>query len=270
MKKYLATAANVILYFVIFYFSMYVFQLLMNVEAYGSLIEANPSLNLISIFCLTMLLYWLLYKLNLVFRNTERQSLFQAIKLVRISPQLAAFSFLIGLAAALASIGLLEIGVLKEVFPDLESNVETMMNSGNFLLIIVALGVLFPALEEVIFRGLLFNELKRVAPLWLAIVLQMAAYVAVQPSAGFMLISVVTGTVYCLIYMIARSLWAPIIVQITAMSVFFAGYKLEVGKGWMNGDLAAIAITLAGLAGMIALTILLNRRKKQSPLTTTL
>jgi len=260
MKKCLAAAANVIVYFVVFYFSMFVFGQLLAVEAYGKLIDANPSLNLISIFALTMLLYWLLYKLNLVFGNPERQSFVQAVKLVKLPPKIAAFSFLIGLAGALASLGLLEIVSLKEVFPDLEANVDMMINSGNFLLIIAALGILFPALEEVIFRGLVFNELRKAMPLWLAVMLQMAGYVAVQPSAGFMLISVVTGTVYCLIYMIARSLWAPILVQITAMSLFFIGYKLDVGKGWLSSDPAAIAVTLIGVAGMITLTILLNRR----------
>ncbi|QTH45762.1 CPBP family intramembrane metalloprotease [Cohnella sp. LGH] len=269
MKKYLATAANVILYFVVFYFTMFVFGRLLAIEAYGKLIEANPPLHLVFIFGVTMLLYWLLFKLNLVVSNTERQSFVQVVKFVKLPSRLVVFSFLIGLAGALASLGLLEIVSLKEVFPDLEANVDSMMGSGNFLLIIAALGILFPALEEVIFRGLLFNELKKVMPLWIAVVLQMIGYVAVQPSAGFMLISVVTGTVYCLIYIIARSLWAPIIVQITAMSLFFIGYKLDVGKGWMNSDPAAIAITLVGVVGMIALTIWLNRRNRDARPATT-
>lgn len=269
MKKYVAAAANVILYFVVFYFSMFVFGRLLALEVYGKLIDANPPLHLIFIFGLTMLLYWLLYKLNLVFRNTERQSFVQAVKLVKLPPGMAAFSFLIGLAGALASLGLLEIVSLKEVFPDLEANVDSMMGSGNFLLIVATLGILFPALEEVLFRGLVFNELRKVMPVGIAVIVQMVGYVVVQPSAGFMLISVVTGTVYCFIYMIARSLWAPIIVQITAMSLFFVGYKLDVGKGWMSSDPAAIAMTLIGVAGMIALTILLNRRNRDTRSATT-
>ncbi|URN93898.1 MAG: CPBP family intramembrane metalloprotease [Candidatus Pristimantibacillus lignocellulolyticus] len=268
MKKYLGTAANIAIYFIIFYFSMYVFELMMKVKLYSTIIVANPSINLISIFCLSMLLYWLVHKWNLIFLNTERKTLAKVLKLVKVTPKTAGFSFLIGLAGALASIGLLQIASLNKMFPDLEENVHMMMNSGNFVLIIVALGILFPALEEVIFRGLMFNTLKKVMPISVAVIIQMVAYCLVQPSVAFMLISVVTGTVYCLIYIIVRSLWAPIIVQTTAMSLFFIGYKLEIGSGISNDPLA-FTVTIAGLVIMIGLTILLMRKKRRSQLTTT-
>jgi len=65
-----------------------------------------------------------------------------------------------------------QANVMPDIFEKYESIMESMMSGQNFILEMVTVGILAPILEEIIYRGLIFDQLRRNIPLVPALVIQ--------------------------------------------------------------------------------------------------
>jgi membrane protease YdiL (CAAX protease family) len=67
-------------------------------------------------------------------------------------------------------------GVAPELFDKYAEIMEPLTLNQNIVLQIIAIGIVGPLLEEVIFRGLIFHQLRKNVPLIYAIILQAALF----------------------------------------------------------------------------------------------
>lgn len=141
---------------------------------------------------------------------------FQKLRLSHVGLLLA-----LGVSSWLFSIGLLYIEFFSTTFPGIQEMIDYFMRAEWFITVLVCGGILLPTLEELLFRGILFNMIRNYLPLFFALLLQALLYAYFQPNLIFSLISLFSGFIYCVLYYRLNSIFAPILVQITAMSAIY-------------------------------------------------
>lgn len=136
-------------------------------------------------------------------------------------------TFLVGLLGA-AGLGTLLGVVPDEAQANQASTVSDALDAPLWLgaLTVACLVVIWPLLEEIIFRRILLGALSAWLPIGLAVVLAAVIFAAVHVLLPAMLYVIWLGLGACLLYLRHRSLWAPLILHMInnaiATSVTFA------------------------------------------------
>jgi membrane protease YdiL (CAAX protease family) len=110
-----------------------------------------------------------------------------------------------------------QIGFFHELFESYEQVAE-LITGGEFVISLVTIGIIAPVFEEILFRGLVFGELRKVSKLPLAIVLQALIFGiyhmnVIQGSYAFLL-----GILLGFVYYRSSTIIAPVIIHITINS----------------------------------------------------
>lgn len=101
------------------------------------------------------------------------------------------------------------------------NNIESEIFGTNAIFVIIRVILLTPVVEELIFRGLTFNRLKKYTNFWVAALVSSALFGFYHMNLAQGIYAFLYGMVICLIYDIFQNLWAPILLH-------FAGNTLSV------------------------------------------
>jgi len=90
---------------------------------------------------------------------------------------------------------------------------------GNFVIVFITVGIMAPIIEEIIFRGLVLNELKKVVPACPAIILQAIIFgiYHMNPLQG--VYASLLGIVLGIAAEKTGSIWTPILIHISFNSI---------------------------------------------------
>lgn len=108
---------------------------------------------------------------------------------------------------------LLKIDVFKEAFAKYMYLSEFITNT-NIVIAILGVGIIGPIIEEVIFRGLIFNELRNIMPIPVVIVVQGMLFGIYHFNLLQFIYAALTGVLLGIIYVLTKSLWVPIFIHI--------------------------------------------------------
>ena len=122
-------------------------------------------------------------------------------------------NFLIEWLLSLAS----QLGFLAPVFEKYE-HLAQFITGGDFVLSLLAVGIIGPIFEEILFRGLIFGELRKITKVRVALLLQALLFGAfhmnvIQSSYAFII-----GILLGFVYYRSNSILAPMLVHITINS----------------------------------------------------
>lgn len=84
---------------------------------------------------------------------------------------------------------------------------------GNMLLLILSVGLLVPLVEEVIFRELVFHELRKNMSIHGALIIQAVLFGIFHMQLVQGIFAVITGILLGLVYVWLKTIWAPIILH---------------------------------------------------------
>jgi len=259
VKKILLMIGNIALYLGIFYAVLFLLRATYQWEAttgFAKFLDYNPAMFMAVLSGSILVLYMLLFRLKKSIWPGQGQTLFQASRFKRISFKNTVFMFGMGLAGCLFSIGLMEIDLVVRNFPSIPGLVNDMMRSDSIVFVILGVGLLGPIYEEILFRGLIYKHLRSVMPMIAAIILQAAIYAYFQPSLSLSAIGLGSGIIYAILCIRLSSIWAPIIMQISAMSLIFiakyVGFYEAVDK---LGEGMLYVITIVSLLSLLAGTV---------------
>lgn len=118
---------------------------------------------------------------------------------------------------------------LANYLPGAEDSVNMIM-TGGLRLQILAVVLVGPIVEEVVFRGIVFNRLKEYkVTLWVAIIIQAILFGIIHFNAFQGLYAMLVGILFAIIYHKTKTLWAPIIAHMsynaTSLAfLYFGGY----------------------------------------------
>lgn len=116
--------------------------------------------------------------------------------------------FCLGLSHVIAS--LFAITGIERYFPSHEE-ITVFIESGSFLLRILAIGIIAPIVEELLYRGIILNRLLSWMPKWVAILVGSALFGLIHFNLLQGLYAFVVGIVFSVLYLRYRNLWIPII-----------------------------------------------------------
>lgn len=247
MKKYLKMLGNIVLYLGSVYLMLTIMSLFVNAlismkiiggELY-KWIYTNQSVLMIPALAIVMLLYLLIFKL-------KKKSLTEFCEIRKISVKSFALLFTIGISMGIFTTAFTSMSFVLEKFPELDSTINFFMGSGSIIIGILTSVLIIPAFEEVLFRGLIFNELRKNIALPIAFLIQNLIYAIIQPNIMSIIFGFIGGFIFSLAYLWVRSLWAPIILQTSSCFFMLAFRRLGVHQVFRGlGDIAIIIAIIA-------------------------
>ncbi|MCB2291455.1 CPBP family intramembrane metalloprotease [Clostridium sp. CS001] len=215
--KYLKMLGRVILYFMIYIFTTFICSIaygliysVMNVGKVNqseltALILKNQFLVAAVAGVITLGIY------VLMFRKKEL-NLFQLCKFRKLSLKNSSIIILscIGLAFVSSSL----VSLLINKFPSYSETSNAIASNTNSVLGVISVVLIIPIFEEVLFRGLIFNELKNHLNIIIAIILQGAIFALAHGNMLQGIYTFIMGVVIAIVYNKIQSILAPMLFHV--------------------------------------------------------
>ncbi|WP_031342305.1 CPBP family intramembrane glutamic endopeptidase [Ruminiclostridium papyrosolvens] len=251
MKRYLKMTGYIVLYLILLYAVLrgvqwVVFNICSRNKALNDFLWSNKTLFSFSISIITISLYSLILKL----RN---KNLFKICSFTKISPKNVLGIAFMGISMCLFTTCFTSINFIGKTFPQFGEYMDSFFQTkGSFLIFIIMLMVL-PMFEEIIFRGVIFNELRSNIPIVAAVLIQALIYGLLQLNPVLGTYAAIGSVIYVLPYIWTKSLWGSILVQDSCILGLFIFRKTGVKDILAGtGNVGLIILTLAGIAGILA------------------
>ncbi len=156
--------------------------------------------------------------------------------------------------------GLLDIALkylpIRQQMKEFESLMEPLINSG-FVPIIFAVSVSAPLFEEIIFRGIILNDFKKVFPAWAAILVQAILFGFFHGNLIQGIYATILGIILGFIYYKYRSIWAVILLHFSYNTT-----SLLLDQ-WLHSNLNLQNIIFLGIGGSLLMTVIMIRSFKK-------
>ncbi|SHH25696.1 CPBP family intramembrane glutamic endopeptidase [Clostridium grantii] len=133
---------------------------------------------------------------------------FKKFKLNQLAPVI-----LIAIFTTALSLVLIQYGV--EIFPDYAEVSESLSSSSQDLLAMLGIVIFGPMLEEILFRGIIFNRLREEMPVVIAALIQAIIFGVMHGNPLQFLYTVALGLIMAYVYVKTDSLWLSMVVHIT-------------------------------------------------------
>lgn len=172
-----------------------------------NLIVSGISWILILSSIMATLFFWVVYILR-------RKSFFQELKIRALPREAVVLSILAGLGISVALTGIINFIDIAKYFPEATQELAEMFAGSDLLSLLLAVGIIVPIFEELMFRGLIFNEMRRAMPHWLAIVLSGVVFGVAHMNPIQIMYTLPMGILLAILYYRTGSLWTPILVHI--------------------------------------------------------
>jgi len=171
---------------------------------------------------------------------------------------------------AIVSIGLLmgwftdlffSLSWIQEQFPQFEE-ILAYLNDGSSVLIFLAFLLYGNIYKEMLFRGMIFKELRNLSPLAVAIVIQGILYGGLFFSFDIPLTvyGFLGAVVFALLYVRYRSIWAPILAQYACQGSQYVFRRSETHVNDPNMQYLFLAVT--GIAIVAWLIVIFNKHRR--------
>jgi len=145
------------------------------------------------------------------------------------------FVMLVGMSIGLCYVFeyIINIMDLIRFFPSYE-DFSNQIFSGSIPFQILAIGICAPIMEELCFRGIVFDRLKCLMPTWLAILVSSVLFGIIHMNLFQCLYATVLGVALALIYVRYHNLLAPIIAHMAFnLAAVFSPTSIEVLSRWI-------------------------------------
>lgn len=96
-----------------------------------------------------------------------------------------------------------------------------LSNQYEFIVAFIILVVFIPVSEEILFRGYLFGKLKKISPIWLAILLTSLLFGVLHGAWNVAIDTIALSVVLCVLRQISGSIWPSILLHMTKNAIAF-------------------------------------------------
>ena len=197
-----------LLYTAIYLILQVVVQLVMLFGWGYSFAMENLTLTVIVSSIISFLIYWGIIKLR-------KQELSSACSFKKFDYSQIPVLMVLGFSLQYLFQGLIQIFGLDKLFPEHEALIKLIFEGGSPLMIILSVIILAPFIEEVLFRGLIINELKGKMPFVLVIIIQALIFGLIHGNWLQIAYASILGILLGLISTWSRSVWPAIILHIS-------------------------------------------------------
>jgi membrane protease YdiL (CAAX protease family) len=176
----------------------------------------------------------------------------------KVSPVLYLLPLFLGLSASYAANNLMLISGLEEVTTEYAQLSESFFK-GNLLIELLGLGIIIPIVEEMVFRGLMYERIKEFLDLKWAVFVAALSFGVVHGNLVQGIFSFFLGLLMIYVYERFHSLLAPILFHV--VSNVLAVVQTETGwlDGLFSGPVVFYGSTVAMCAVLIGMVLLIEK-----------
>ncbi|WP_265445841.1 CPBP family intramembrane glutamic endopeptidase [Acetivibrio straminisolvens] len=197
-------------------------------ETYETILVNTTTAVLVSIL-LTLPIYFIIPKIR-------RQNFFEVFMFKKTGVSTLGLSLILGTSLNLfisyVIVYLERLTPLQNMTREHQEIMEKIME-GNPIIVFITVGIMAPIIEEIIFRGLVLNELKKAIPIYPAIILQALIFgiYHMNPLQGAY--AALLGIVLGIVTEKTRSIWTPILVHVSfnSLSTLLSKVPFNVPEG---------------------------------------
>ncbi|WP_127836276.1 CPBP family intramembrane glutamic endopeptidase [Clostridium prolinivorans] len=212
-----------------------------------NLISQNTSKIILISIILSLIVYILIFSL-------EKKNIFKECKFKIISIKKIAAIALLGFGVNMIIDGILNFVPVDTWFPSHNQVINSIMGGNNFILTFLTVGIFVPIFEEILMRGLVFNELRRNMNLNLAIILQALIFGIYHFNMLQFIYASILGIFLGIAYVWTDSLWASILIHMIFNSSSLIMSKLLINVNILVYMLIGILVFFIGLKHLYRLT----------------
>lgn len=265
MKKYLKMVGLIAGYLAILYAVMggvkwFVFNICSLNSTLNDFLWNNRTLFSFTISIITISIYYIIFRLR-------GKSLFKVCNFSKIQTKDMLNITIMGISMSIFTTSFTSISFVGSTFPQFEDYMKGFFeSSGSFPLLVVMLIVL-PMFEEIIFRGIIFNELRENIPLIAAVLIQAVIYGILQFNPILGVYAAIGSMIYVLPYIWTRSLFGSILVQDTCILSLLILRRTGIKELLAGaGNPVLILLSLVGAVGMFVFAYFIwkGSQKQQS------
>ncbi|NLM75975.1 MAG: CPBP family intramembrane metalloprotease [Clostridiaceae bacterium] len=168
----------------------------------------NLTLSIVLSSILAFPVYW-------SFVNLRKQTLSTACNFRKFDIRQIPLFILLGFFLQYLVQGIMIIFKLEEKFPEHARTMQLLFEGGSPIIIILAIVISGPFIEEILFRGLIFNELKNIMPHALAVIIQALIFGLIHGNLLQMSYAFAFGIIIGFIVIWSHSIWPAVITHIS-------------------------------------------------------
>lgn len=264
MKKYLRMIRNIIFFGVVYSIMQVIFiflygimySLVCNTKSSKAVEEAvtNNLYIVTAVGCaITLIIYMLVLK-------NKKENLGQRCNFAKIKGSYIANSIILAISTSLICIPM--VYFLSSKFKSYGQVSESIVSAHGSVLSMICIIVLIPIFEEILFRGLIFNELKKNMNIVIAVIVQALIFGLAHGNMLQGIYAFILGVILSILYIYTKSIWSNIIGHIV-----FNLFGSLILPMVLPDKKSYVAICLG--AGIIVTTMLLINMLKKHKKTTT-
>lgn len=205
-----------------------------SVEGFDNFFTQNTNILLIVASFIALAIFWVAYKVR-------GKSIFHALNFRKITTSAIPKSIFTGSFFSLFLFSLISLTNVYRLFPSHGEVMESIVPAeGNFLLIFLSIAIVVPVFEEVMHRGIIYQQLKKGLPLSLAVITQALIFAVFHLNWLQGMYAFLGGIVLALLFEYTRSLWAPILMHMgwNATSLFIP----SIYSDWVLGGMLVVSL----------------------------
>ncbi|QNU65938.1 CPBP family intramembrane metalloprotease [Ruminiclostridium herbifermentans] len=262
--KYLKSFGLVILYILIHIAVMksmeftFYHSSLWEIESFREVIGENPHLPLMATYLISILIYILITK------PIKNKSILEYIRFKKISFKDTLIAIYIGLGALIFNTSIINISFIDKAFPQFDNLLSFNYESSSLIIGILTAVIIGPLLEEFLFRGLIFNELKESIPLIPSVLISSLLYGVIFMDIPLMTFCFVAALLYTFVYIQVNSLLAVYVIDIVATLGVLVSRRLGIESVISDvGDIYMIPVFLFSIVMIVSGCYYLWKQKSQ-------
>lgn len=211
MNRYLKIIANVLLYIGIWFINLKVFGYFVDRafnSPYKDLMDVlfnQWGFGVIIFFVVPVLINLLIFKIR-------KGNIIEFCRFKAMTFKDTIIVLLVTIAGIIFTLHLINTAFFLKYLPEFDNYVKDAVKGNLFATLLMA-GILLPTCEEILFRGLIFNEMRKCLPVVVVLFLHTLIYMPFQPTASIAVYAYLNFTIYALVFIFTDSLWSSIIFE---------------------------------------------------------
>ena len=230
--KYVKMTGFVLLYIGIFFLNMQLFRFLTQLARQvfpKEIVQAVLGKSfgwIVLFFVVPILLYMLIFQFR-------RKNFFKFCRFKPLNKRQLIIILFAGISMSLFTIHLINLSFMIKHIPEFKEYINVTEGRNPFFALLM-MAVILPTCEEILFRGLIFNEMNKCLPTVAVLFLHTLIYMPFQPNLQVACFAYLNFTIFTLIYIFTGSLWSSILVEVVSALCLF-GSKILGIEGILEG-----------------------------------
>ena len=219
---------------------------LWEIESFKEVIGKNPHIPLMATYLISILIYIIITK------PIKKKSIFEYCRFKKISYKETLIVIFIGLGGLIFNTSIINISFIDKAFPQFDELLSFNYESSSLIIGILTVVIIGPLLEEFLFRGLIFNELKESISLVPSVLISAVLYGVIFMDIPLMTFCFVAALLYIFVYIQTNSLLAVFVIEIVETLGVLISRRLGIESVISDvGDIYMIPVFLLSIVWIV-------------------